>query len=174
MQGMVARRTLALGGAAGLVLLVSGCGSSRNAVRTGVPGYAGGNTSCVPYARARSGIALQGDAWQWWEAAEGRYDRSRRPRPGSVLVFMRTARNRTGHLSVVTRVISPREIRVDHANWASGRERGQIARDQPVMDVSVAGDWSLVRVWYPRASNFGNSNYPTYGFIHGGRLVAEA
>ena len=174
MPGMVARRDLALGGAAGLALLLSGCGSSRPTPRTGVPGYAGGSLSCVPYARDRSGLQLQGDAWEWWQASAGRYDRSRRPRQGSVLVFMRTSRNRSGHLAVVTRVTSAREIRVDHANWGSGQERGQIARDQPVMDVSERGDWSLVRVWYPRVNDFGNSNFPTYGFIHGGRLVAEA
>lgn len=174
MQSMVARRHLTLGGAAGLVLLASGCGSSRPPVRAGVPGYAGGNVSCVPYARNRTGLQIQGDAWEWWDAAAGRYERSRRPRPGSVLVFMRTARNRSGHLAVVSRVVSPREVRVDHANWGTGRERGQIARDQPVMDVSPGGDWSLVRVWYPRVNDFGNSNFPTFGFIHGGRLIAEA
>jgi len=75
---------------------------------------------------------------------------------------------------VVSRVVSPREIRVDHANWASGHERGQVAHDQPVMDVSAGGDWSLVRVWFPRVNDFGNTQYPAYGFIHGGRLMAEA
>ena len=158
-------------------LALGACGSTRGTVPGGsVPGYAGGNISCVPYARARSGINLAGDAWQWWEAAEqsGSYDRSRRPRTGSVLVFMRTQRNRTGHLSVVTRVISSREIRVDHANWASGSNRGRIARDQPVVDVSANNDWSLVRVWYPPVGGLGRSNYPTFGFIHGGRLMAEA
>jgi len=157
-------------------LSLAACGSTRGTPsRSGVPGYAGGDTSCVPYARARSGIDLQGDAWQWWDAAAtSGYDRSRRPRVGSVLVFMRTYRNRTGHLSVVTRVVSPREIRVDHANWASGRNRGRIARDQPVIDVSPGNDWSLVRVWYPPVSDFGRSTYPTFGFVHGGRLVAEA
>ncbi|MBR0671237.1 CHAP domain-containing protein [Neoroseomonas soli] len=158
-------------------LSLAACGSSGGArPRTGVPGYAGGDISCVPYARARSGIDLQGDAWEWWEAAAStsRYDRSRRPRAGSVLVFMRTYRNRTGHLSVVTRVVSSREIRVDHANWASGRNRGRIARDQPVVDVSPNNDWSLVRVWYPPVNDLGQSTYPTFGFIHGGTLVAEA
>ncbi|MBB5688237.1 surface antigen [Roseomonas alkaliterrae] len=157
------------------MLGLAACGSTRGG-GGGVPGYAGGDISCVPYARARSGIALQGDAWQWWDAAaqSGRYDRSRSPRVGSVLVFMRTSRNRSGHLSVVTRVVSPREIRVDHANWASGRARGQIARDQPVVDVSPNNDWSLVRVWYPPANGLGRTAFPTYGFIHGGRLIAEA
>lgn len=156
-------------------LALAACGGSGGAPRSGVSGYAGGDTSCVPYARARSGIDLQGDAWQWWEAAaqSGRYDRSRRPRAGSVLVFMRTQRNRAGHLSVVTRVVGPREIRVDHANWASGRNRGRVARDQPVIDVSPNNDWSLVRVWYPPANDVGQTSFPTYGFIHGGRLMAE-
>lgn len=123
-----------------------------------VPGYAGGDTSCVPYARARSGIDLSGDAWQWWEAAaqSGRYDRSRNPRTGAVLVFMRTSRNRTGHLSVVTRVVSSRES-VDHANWGFRPGRGRIARDQPVVDVSPNNDWSLVRVWYPPVTRWGRA-----------------
>lgn len=156
-------------------LALGACGSTRGTGGS-VPGYSGGDTSCVPYARARSGIELSGDAWQWWDAAaqSGRYDRSRSPRTGSVLVFMRTSRNRSGHLSVVTRVISSREIRVDHANWASGRNRGRIARDQPVMDVSPGNDWSLVRVWYPPSNALGQTNFPTFGFIHGGRLMAEA
>ena len=47
-----------------------GCGTSRVVQPEGA-----GGLSCVPYARARSGIALRGDAWQWWEAAEGRYAR---------------------------------------------------------------------------------------------------
>jgi len=156
---------------------LSACGGSGGSgPYSGVPGYSGNAASCVPYARARSGIGLSGDAWQWWQAAadSGRYDRSRSPRVGSVLVFMRTSRNRTGHLSVVTRVVSSREIRVDHANWASGRNRGRVAQDQPVVDVSANNDWSLVRVWYPPANGLGVTNYPTYGFIHGGRLMAAS
>lgn len=157
-------------------LALGACGSTRGTPGGSVPGYAGGDISCVPYARARSGIDLSGDAWQWWDAAaqSGRYDRSRRPRMGAVLVFMRTSRNRSGHLSVVTRVVSSREIRVDHANWATGRDRGRIARDQPVVDVSPNNDWSLVRVWFPPANTLGQTNFPTFGFVHGGRLMAEA
>jgi surface antigen len=142
--------------------------------RSGVPGYSGGDMSCVPYARDRSGLRINGDAWQWWQAAAGQYERSRRPQPGSVLVFQRTSRNPQGHVAVVSRVVSAREIRVDHANWSSGRARGQIARDQPVLDVSPRGDWSLVRVWYPPADDFGATHFPTYGFIHGRQMVAAA
>jgi len=157
----------------GIVFLLAGCASGRMASRSGVPGYSGGDLSCVPYARDRSGLLINGDAWQWWQAADGRYERSRRPQPGSVLVFQRTSRNPQGHVAVVSRVVSAREIRVDHANWGTGRARGQIARDQPVMDVSPRGDWSLVRVWYPPADDFGGSTFPTYGFIHGRMLMAS-
>ena len=114
----------------------------------------------------RSGIPLNGDAWAWWDAAAGRYERGRAPRGGSVLVLMRTSRLPQGHVAVVSRAVSPREIRVDHANWASGAAKGRAARDQPVMDVSPANDWSLVRVWYPRINDWGASSYPSYGFIH--------
>jgi surface antigen len=128
--------------------------------------------TCVTYARERSGLALRGDAWTWWDAATGRYERGRAPRPGSVLVINRTSRMRDGHLAVVTRVINAREIRVDHANWASGSARGREARDQPVRDVSPDNDWSLVRVWYPRINDFGGTAVPVRGFVHASRSLA--
>jgi len=150
-----------------IALALAACGSARTHVpsRSGVPGYAAGDYSCVPYARQRSGIQLAGDAWEWWDASSGRYDRASAPQPGAVLVLMRSSRLGSGHLAVVTRVVSPREIRVDHANWASGLSRGQVARNQPVLDVSPDNDWSLVRVWYPRIDEFGITAYPAYGFI---------
>jgi surface antigen len=147
-----------------LLLALAACGSTGG---TG-PGTAGISepTSCVPYARARSGIQLQGDAWTWWDAAAGRYQRSRAPQPGAVLVINRTARMRDGHVAVVSRVVSSREIRVDHANWASGSARGRIATDQRVVDVSPGNDWTLVRVWYPRINDLGTTAFPTRGFVH--------
>ena len=158
-------------------LALAACGSSGgNAPRTGVPGYAGGDTSCVPYARSRSGIDLQGDAWQWWDAAanSGRYDRSRRPRTGSVLVFMRTSRNRTGHLSVVTRVVGPREIRVDHANWAVGAQ-SRPGGARPAGDGCLAQQRLVAGAGLVSAGERpGPDQLPDLGFIHGGRLVAEA
>lgn len=161
-----ALRTLAL---LTLLLPVAACGTSRVPVAGDPPG----GWSCVPYARARAGFDLRGDAWQWWEAASGRYDRGHAPRPGSALVLMRTSRLPQGHVAVVARVVSGREVRVDHANWASGGAKGRVARDQAVRDVSAANDWSLVRVWYPRASDYGATSYPSYGFIHGGVLSAS-
>lgn len=149
------------------LLTLGACGTSRD-----VAGPAplrpelGEPISCVPYARARSGIQLQGDAWQWWDAAAGRYARSRTPQPGSVLVINRTPRMRDGHVAVVTRVVGSREIMVDHANWASGAARGRIATDQRVVDVSPANDWSQVRVWYPRLGQLGVTPFPARGFVH--------
>jgi surface antigen len=154
-----------------LLLLLAACGTAR-VPQAGAPLGEAGQWSCVPYARARTGLDLQGDAWNWWEAAAGRYERSRVPRPGSVLVLMRTSRLRQGHVAVVTRVVSAREIRVDHANWASGAAKGRVARDQPVLDVSPGNDWSLVRVWYPRVNDYGATSYPSYGFIHTGMATA--
>ena len=152
---------LALAGGA-----LSACGSTRGGPSAGY-GYEASDSyqSCVPYARARSGLELRGDGRQWWEAALGRYQRGQQPREGAVLVFQRTSRLRDGHVAVVARVVGPREIRVDHANWASGGLRGRVARDQPVIDVSTRNDWSEVRVWYPPAAVIGNTVFPAYGFI---------
>src|SRR4051794_18134409 len=44
-----------------------------------------GGISCVPFARNDSGIQVTGNAWQWWEKAEGSYARGSVPEPGSVL-----------------------------------------------------------------------------------------
>ncbi len=151
------------------LLSLAGCGSTprRRPTIAGVPDPGPSlDLSCVPYARQRSGIDLRGDAWQWWTAAEGRYQRGQRPARGSVLVIARTRRLPSGHLAVVSRIVSPREIRVDHANWANGSGRGRVARDQPVLDVSPNNDWTAVRVWYPGAADYGNTVFASQGFIH--------
>lgn len=125
---------------------------------------------CVPYARQASGIPIRGDAWTWWSKAEGKYDRSNRPAVGSILVVSRTAKNRYGHLAVVTRIIDDREIVVNHANWLN---KGQIHLDVPVRDVSARNDWSVVRFWYTPANVMGKSTYPVSGFIHPPGQVAR-
>jgi CHAP domain len=166
------RRAGLLTAAAGLfappLLMLSACGTAgrRAPAARDVPGETGSGWTCVPYARQRSGIDLAGDAWQWWEAAEGRYRRGHTPREGSVLVLLRTSRLRQGHVAVVSRLVSRREIRVDHANWGSGGGKGRVARDQPVRDASADNDWSLVEIWYPPIRDFGRSRWPAYGFIH--------
>ena len=153
-----------------LLLGLAACGTSRQQGPTGIAIEE--PTSCVPYARARSGILLQGDAWSWWDAAAGRYARGHAPQPGSVLVLDRSGRMRDGHVAVVTQVVSAREILVDHANWASGAAKGRIATGQRVRDVSARNDWSLVRVWYARVNDFGATSYAARGFVHPRLLVA--
>ena len=132
--------------------------------------------SCVPYAREVSGIEVAGNAWQWWDNAEGRYARGDQPEAGSVLNFRANGRMRLGHVAVVSRVVNPREIMVDHANWPGSGGRGGISRDVAVVDVSEANDWSAVRVELGRGGEFG-SIYPTYGFIYdrpdSGRVTAD-
>ena len=140
-----------------VALLLAGCGG-------GVRGGAGGASSsleCVPFARRVSGIQLYGDAASWWEQAEGRYERGSDPVDGGVLVFRRTGRLPHGHVSVVSRRVSDREIRVTQANWVHGR----ITRDEPVRDVSPGNDWSQVRVWWAPSHALGSTVYPAYGFI---------
>jgi surface antigen len=117
---------------------------------------------CVPYARQVSHIEIRGDAWTWWGKAKGRYQRGRRPAVGSVLVLRRKGGSR-GHLAVVTRIVSDREIVTTHANWLN---RGRIHIDTPIRDVSPNNDWSAVRVWYTPGKVLGKSVYPAYGFVY--------
>lgn len=123
---------------------------------------------CVPYARQVSGIDLQGDAWKWWNAAAGRYDRGRTPQMDAVMVFGRQGSMRYGHVSVVSKVVNNRMILVDHANWAPVRSagRGAITKMVPVLDVSDKNDWSKVRVWYEPSSTFGSKVYRADGFVY--------
>ncbi len=139
--------------------------------------YAGGGISCVPFARSDSGIAVAGNAWQWWDNAAGLYARGSVPEAGSVLTFRSNGRMRMGHVAVVSRVINPREVEVDQANWWGPGMHGGVARNIPVVDVSEANDWTAVRVGLGQSGEFG-SVYPTYGFIYdrpdNGVLVAAS
>lgn len=152
-----------------LCLLVS-------AVAAVLPFFDADAMQCVAYARSASGIQLQGDAWRWWPGAAGLYQRGGIPDPGAVLVFARQGRMSHGHVAVVARVVGSRMVLVDHANWAppQGRERGQVARLVPVLDVSPANDWSRVRVWHHPARQYGNQVYRTEGFVYRGRRPTPA
>jgi surface antigen len=121
--------------------------------------------SCVPYARQVSGIEVAGNAWEWWANAKGLYARGDQPEAGSVLNFRANGRMRLGHVAVVTQVVNPREVIVEHANWPSGGGRGGVSHGVAVVDVSEANNWSAVRVELGREGTFG-SVYPTYGFIY--------
>lgn len=120
---------------------------------------------CVPYAREVSGIDIRGNAYTWWEQAAGRYARGHAPRVGAVLAFASTAKMRNGHVAMVSEVISDREVLLTHANWST---RGGIERNVRAVDVSEAGDWSKVRVWFGPMHGLGLTAYPTKGFIYAG------
>jgi hypothetical protein len=117
---------------------------------------------CAAYAREHSGVALYGDAYTWWDQAAGRYGRADQPQRGAVLVLAGYAGPKHSHVAVVTRVVSDREIRVDHANWLND---GNIYLNTPVIDVSPDNTWSEVRVWNTRDGHFGGNTYAVQGFI---------
>ena len=132
-----------------------------------LPLEANATLQCVTYAREVTGLNLKGDAWKWWEAADGLYDRGKAPREGAVLVFKRQGSMSHGHVAVVRKTPSSRIVLVDHANWAPHRSagRGQVTESVPVMDVSPDNDWSQVRVWYRPSAEYGSKVYKTQGFV---------
>ena len=119
---------------------------------------------CVTFARMFSGIQIFGDAWTWWRQAADNFRTGRRPETGSVLVFRPEGRMSRGHVAVVSDILTDRVVRVTHANW--GGSRGKVEENVTVVDVSDAGDWTAVKVWYNPINDLGTSVYPTYGFIH--------
>ena len=117
---------------------------------------------CVPYARDHSAIKIHGDAWTWWDQAAGKFQRAAAPQSGAVMVLAGYAGPERGHVAVVQKIISPREIRIDHANWL---DDGSIYLNDPVVDVSSANDWSQVKVWNIQTGAWGGHTYPVQGFI---------
>lgn len=114
---------------------------------------------CAPYARQRSGVQLFGEARTWWDGAAGKYERTDTPRPGAVIAMGGTA---LGHVAVVTRVLSSREILTDHANWLG---EGETQTGALMVDASPANDWSAVYVWHAPTNSLGLRAYPVQGFI---------
>lgn len=142
-------------------------GSAR---RGGGRGYAsgyGGGISCVPYARQATGMAISGNGGQWWYNAAGLYARSNRPEVGSIMAFASSGGMRAGHVAVVERVISPREVLIHHANWGGpGIRRGSIMHGVSVIDASPNNDWSQVRVQVGHSTENYGRTYTVQGFIH--------
>jgi surface antigen len=138
--------------------------SSAPAVAASLLDYVG---QCVPFARAASGIQIYGDAWTWWDQAEGRYRRGEQPRIGSVIVFAKTGRLPLGHVAVVSRIVEKRVLMLTHANWSrQNGERGHAEQDVTLHDVSDGNDWSEVKVWYRDSEGLGGTVYPVKGFIY--------
>jgi surface antigen len=120
---------------------------------------------CVTFARQISGIDIHGNANTWWRQAAGHYQRGHDPKVGAVLAFAASGRIRDGHVAMVSKVVSDREVLLTHANWS---RPGQIERNVEAVDVSAAGDWSQVKVWYAPTGDLGTTVYPTKGFIYAG------
>jgi hypothetical protein len=154
-----------------LLLALAACGSGASSGGASAGGYVGAAVplECAPFARALSGVRLWGAAADWWQQAEGRYARGAQPEPGGVLVFKRTGRLPSGHVAVVSRVLSDRRILVTQANWVHHR----VTEDQPVVDISPNGDWSMVRVWWPPSGQMGGTDYPVHGFIRAARPTSQ-
>jgi surface antigen len=146
-----------------VLALLAGCQSIQNSsIANGTVIDTGSWTDCVPFARSRSGINIYGDAHTWWAQADGRYPTGHAPVPGAVMVLDNYAGEKRAHLAVVTRLVSDREIRVDHANWLND---GAIYLDNAVLDISPVNDWSRVRVWNSRSGAWGGRAYEVRGFI---------
>ncbi|MEN2785933.1 CHAP domain-containing protein [Sphingomonas qilianensis] len=118
---------------------------------------------CAPYARSISGINIHGNAHTWWAQAAGRYDRGQAPKVGAVLSLQSSGRMRLGHVAMVSGVINDREVTLTHANWS---RRGGIERNVRAIDVSAAGDWSMVKIWFAANGDLGTTAYPANGFIY--------
>jgi hypothetical protein len=126
---------------------------------------------CAPYARQISGIQLFGRAANWWDQAAGKYARGQEPKVGAVLAFASTRSMPAGHVAMVSRIVSDREVLLTHANWSY---RGGIERDVRAIDVSPNNDWSDVRVWFAPIGNLGRRSNAALGFIYPEAPVAEA
>lgn len=124
---------------------------------------AAGVLQCAPFARQVSGIELYGNANSWWGQAEGRYERGHAPREGAVLAFAASRAMPVGHVAMVSKVVSDREVLLTHANWSY---RGGIERNVRAIDVSPNNDWTDVRVWYGPIGGLGLRSNPAQGFIY--------
>ena len=141
--------------AAAALIAVLGSGFASPAVA--------GVLQCVPYARQVSGIDIRGDAKTWWGQAEGSYRRGSKPEVGAVLAFRATRAMPYGHVAVVGKIVDERTVLLNHANWS---RPGMIERQAMAIDVSSAGDWSEVRVWFAPSNGLGLRTNPTFGFIY--------
>lgn len=122
-----------------------------------------GVLQCAPFARQVSGIDLHGNANTWWGQAEGRYERGHEPRVGAVLAFAASRSMPVGHVAMVSKVVSGREVLLTHANWSY---RGGVERNVRAIDVSPNNDWTDVRVWYGPIGNLGLRSNAAKGFIY--------
>ena len=121
------------------------------------------------FVRANWSPQLFGPASGWWEAAPAS-DRNDRPAMGSLLLLTGYCDGACGHAAIVTRIVSAREIRIDHADWLHD---GAIYRNNPVADVSWNNDWSRVRVFNIRTGSWGGKVYAVRGFLRALRAAED-
>ncbi len=122
---------------------------------------------CVPYARQVTGVRIYGDAYTWWDQAEGRYKRGFVPKVGAVMALLPHGGSHLGHVAAVSRIVDARTILIRHANWSPiGGRRGQIEDNVRAVDVSADNDWSEVRIWFAPIGDLGGSHWPVQGFIY--------
>lgn len=136
-----------------------------------LPTAAQARLQCVTYARQISDVQLSGNARDWWSNAAGTYDRGQQPKAGAVLAFSGTRAMPYGHVAVVRKVVDDRHILIDHANWSGP---GMVEKGVMAVDVSAAGDWSEVRVWYAPTKSVGLRASPAHGFIYPRTMTADA
>ena len=117
----------------------------------------------MTFARSVSGIDIHGNANTWWRQAADKYQRGDTPQEGAVLAFAATGRMPMGHVAMVSKVVSDREILLTHANWS---RPGQVETNVRAVDVSPEGDWSQVKVWYGPSHGLGTTVYTVKGFIY--------
>jgi surface antigen len=125
------------------------------------------SVNCVQFVQRETSLGLHGDAYKWWDAANGQLSRGNQPRSGAVMVFSKTGILPHGHVAVVRAMHDKRTIIVDHANWSPiNGHRGQVEKAVKIIDVSKNNDWTRVRVWYHPTADIGQTVYPVKGFVY--------
>ncbi len=138
--------------------IAASCATGSLAVAAGI--------NCVEFVRSTSTILLAGDAWRWWDAAKGVYERGPTPEPNAVLVFKRTNAMRAGHVAVVASIIDRDTVLLNHANWGPERaSKGRVDVGVPARDCSRRRDWSSICVWHDPSQSFGRP-YAISGFVY--------
>lgn len=148
-----------------LALFLTACAGKRFDTPEAKGYYASSAVQCVPYARQVSGIQIYGDAHTWWAQAKPPLIRRHYPVQGDVLVLARTNAMRYGHVAVVRKVMSNRDIMVTHSNWGNNRKNRRIIYESVrARDASANNDWSQIRFWNYETKAFGRP-YAAMGFI---------
>jgi len=134
----------------------------------GAPGSARAEmVNCVQFVKKASAVSLHGNAYQWWDSADGTYARGNQPQSGAVMVFSKSRHLPFGHVALVQKLIDDHTVLIDHANWSRiAGHKGHVERSVRVVDVSRNNDWSQVRVWYAGLADVGNTVYNLRGFVY--------